>query len=349
MDSEKRSPRKAPGSPARLRDVAALAGVSQGLVSRLLNNDESLTIRDETREAVLRAVRELDYVPNSTASALRRSRTDTFGLGLDHITNPLFRDIVHGAQAAAAELGSALLLIDVEDLEIASGPFDTLIRARRIDGLLLQGGYSTRDLAGTYASRVPTVIVNSPGTALASGVTLQDEEAAVAATRHLLQLGHRRIGFVGGSPGPASEARRRGYVRALQEHDVTPDPSWMIDGGWEGIDGAQAIRELRSRAPTLTAYLAASAVAAMGAMHELTTSGTRVPDDASLIAIHDPWFAELLNPSLSTVALPLRELGYQSVRVLKAQIEGAAPSTFEISDPPPLLITRGSTAATHIH
>src|SRR5690606_6807856 len=106
-----------PRRAARLSDVAARAGVSPGLVSRLLNNDQSLTVRPETREAVLAAVRELDYVPNSSAASLRRSRTDAIALVLDRVTSPVFADVVHGAEEAAAEHGYGLLMADAEEAE----------------------------------------------------------------------------------------------------------------------------------------------------------------------------------------------------------------------------------------
>lgn len=334
----------APRRPARLKDVAALAGVSQGLVSRLLNGDPTLTIRDETRDAVMAAVRDLDYVPNSSASALRRSRTDTVGLGLEHITNPLFRDIVHGAQAAAAEHDTALLLIDVEELTSSPAPFDKLIKARRIDGLMLQGGYSVSDLTSTYAPQIPTVIVNSPGTKAASGVTLEDEAATLIATKHLLALGHRRIGFVGGAPGPATDARYRGFERGLAAAGITPDPRWRITAGWEGRDGVKAMRHHLEGAPRITAYVVASAVAGMGVMHELNEVGLSIPGDISLVTVHDPWFAELLNPPLTTVSLPLFDLGYTSLHTLMDQIAGADPREVRISDPAPVLIQRRSTA-----
>lgn len=331
-----------PSRPARLQDVAARAGVSKGLVSRLLNNDASLTVREETRAAVMRAVHELDYVPNSTASALRRSRTDTIGLGLEHITNPLFRDIVHGAQASASEHGSALLLLETDELSLSPEPFDHLIKASRIDGLLLQGGFGVQDLSERYARRIPTVVVNSPGTPAASGVSLPDEDAARIATEHLASLGHRRIGFVGGALGASNDARLRGFIAGLTGAGLAFNPALAVTAGWEGRDGVAAIRQHLDANEGITGYVVASAIAALGVMHGLATAGLRVPDDVSLVTVHDPWFAELLNPPLTTVALPLYELGYVSMDTLMAQIKGAPARDVLISDPPPRLIVRGS-------
>lgn len=334
-----------PSKPATLKDVAAHAGVSPGLVSRLLNGDANLTIREETREAVLRAVEELDYVPNSTASSLRRARTDTIGLGLDHITNPLFRDIVQGAQAEAAAQGSALLLLDLDELVSSPRPFDRLIAARRIDGLLLQGGYSTEDLADRYALRIPTVVVNSPGAENASGVALEDFAATKMATHHLISLGHRRLGFIGGSRGLATQTRFEGFRAAAQDAGIELDPRYPVIAGWDAADGDDAVEAERARGPLPTAYVVASAVTAMGVIHGLVARGAEVPGDVSVTAIHDPWFAPLLNPSLTTVSLPLFELGRTSVQILLEQISGKPPRNVTITTPRPQLIRRGSTAA----
>ncbi len=329
--------------PARLRDVAELAGVSPGLVSRLLNGDESLTVREETRDAVMRAVAELGYVANSAASSLRRSRTDTIGLALDHVTNPLFRELVRGAQQAATKRGSALLLLDVEDLTNDPHPFTALINARRIDGLLLQGGYSDDAVPASYSSQLPTVIVNSPGDGTAAGVSLQDSLAAEIATAHVLDLGHRNVAFIAGADGPATEARYLGFRTAFVERNLVESPDLYEAGGWDARDGFEATVRLLERGQRPTAYVVANAVSAMGTLRALAAAGIDVPGDASVVAVHDPWFAEMMTPPLTTVSLPLYELGRASVNVLLDQISGEAPQDLIIADPPPQLITRGST------
>jgi LacI family transcriptional regulator len=335
-----------PPRPARIKDVAARAGVSQSLVSRLLNNDANLTVREDTRQAVLDAVRELDYVPDSTATALRKSRTNAIGLVLQHVTSPVFTEIVHGAQRAAADLGCVLLLIDADEVENGSPLFRALIRARRVDGLLLQGGYGSGDeLLKQYASLVPSVIVNSAGTDQAAGVRLEDELAAQLATQHLIDFGHRDLVFVSGPPSLASDVRASGFTEALKRAGIPLSADSVLAGGWEAQEGFDAVQASLARGRRPTGYVVATSGAALGVLSALYQAGIRIPEDASVIGVHDPWFAPYLNPALSTVALPLFELGRRSVEQLMARVSGGRPEDIVIRDPAPQLIIRQSTRA----
>lgn len=337
-----------PRRAARLSDVAARAGVSPGLVSRLLNNDQSLTVRPETREAVLAAVRELDYVPNSSAASLRRSRTDAIALVLDRVTSPVFADVVHGAEEAAAEHGYGLLMADAEEAEKDESFLMGIIKARRVDGLLLQGGYGPRAaMLERYSSAIPSVVVNSMGNTAASGVRLEDDAAARLATRHLVELGHRDIAFVTGTPGPASDARRRGYEEALAAAGLPSRPELVIPGGWQAEDGRRAVEEHLAAHPDAraTGYVVGTSVAALGVISAFAAAGVRVPDDVSVVGIHDPWFAPYLVPALTTVSLPLLALGRRSVEQLITHLKNGKPDEVVITDPPPQLMLRDSTRA----
>ncbi len=335
-----------PRRAARLSDVAARAGVSPGLVSRLLNDDRTLTVRPETREAVLAAVRELDYVPNSSAASLRRSRTDAIALVLDRVTSPVFADVVYGAEEAAAQHGYGLLMADAEEAERDESFLMGIIKSRRVDGLLLQGGYGPRAaMLARYASAVPSVVVNSAGNGSASGVRLEDDAAARLATQHLIELGHRDIAFVTGTPGPASDARRRGYEDALASAGLASRSELTIPAGWQAEDGHHAVERYLRAHPDgrATGYVVGTSVAALGVLSALAAAGIRVPDDASVVGIHDPWFAPYLVPALTTVSLPLFELGRRSVEQLITHLRVGRPDEVVITDPPPLLVLRAST------
>lgn len=332
--------------PARIRDVAALAGVSPGLVSRLLNNDSTLTVRPETRIQVMDAVRELDYVASSAAASLRRNRTDAFGLVLDRVTNPVFADVVHGAEQAATELGCGLLILDAEEVASDAAFLTEVVRSRRVDGLLLQGGYGPdADLLARYSAEIPSVIVNSPGNDVASGVSLEDEAATRLATRHLIELGHREIAFVDGAPGVASDTRRRGFETALRDAGLDVRPERIVEGGWQAQDGHRAVLATDPSSSPVTAYVVATSVVALGVVSALAEARLRVPDDVSVIGIHDPWFAPYLTPPLTTVALPLFELGRRSVLQLMAHLTSGKPPETVITEPAPRLVVRGSTCA----
>lgn len=332
--------RAAPRRPARIQDVADRAGVSPALVSRLLNGDPRLTVRPQTRQHVLAAVDELGYVARSAAASLRRNRADAIGLVLDSVTNPVFTDLVHGAQGAATELGCGLLLLDAQEVVRAPGFLTDVVRSRRVDGLLLQGGYGpAADVLARFAAEVPSVVVNAPGGDAASGVVLQDDRAARLATEHLVGLGHRRIGFVAGAPGHASDTRRRGWQEALRAAGLAPGP--VVGAGWRAEDGRAALLPPASRG--VTAYVVASAVVALGVLSALADQGVRVPEDVSVVAVHDPWFAAHLTPALTTVALPLAELGRRAVLRLMAHLESGTPAQEVVTDPAPRLVVRAST------
>lgn len=332
--------------PARISDVAARAGVSPSLVSRVLNDDPRLRVRPETRAQVLQAVRELDYVPSSAAASLRRNRADALGLVLERVTNPVFADLVHGAEEAATELGCGLLLLDGEEVTRNPGFLGEVVKSRRVDGLLLQGGYGPdAEVLQRFAAEIPSVIVNSPGTDVASGVSLQDTAATALATQHLIELGHREIAFITGDPGSSSDARQRGYESALEAAGHEPRTELVLGGGWQPQAGRRAVRSFVRPSAPVTAVVAASSVVALGALSALAEAKIRVPEDVSVVGIHDPWFAPYLNPPLTTVALPLRELGRQAVLQLMTHLESGKPPDIEITEPHPRLVVRASTCA----
>ncbi len=345
------APRNGPAGPgrrrARIQDVAARAGVSPAVVSRVLNDDPGLTVRPETRAKVTAAVRELGYVPRSAAAALRRDRADALGLVLDRVTNPVFEDLVHGAERAAAEAGCGLLLLDAQEVARTPDLLTRVVRSRRVDGLLVQGGFGPgADAVASLAAEIPTVVVNAPGTGAASGVMVEDARATRVATDHLLGLGHRTVAFVAGAPGYASDTRRAGYEAALRAAGVEVRPELVLGGGWLPEDGRAAVAAVGSgeEGRRVTAYVAATAVLALGVVSALAERGLRVPEDVSVAAVHDPWFAAYLTPALTTVALPLAELGGRAVHQLLEHLGSGRPADTVVTEPAPHLVVRGSTA-----
>lgn len=327
-----------------MEDVALHAGVSQGLVSRVLNQDPTLSIRESTRESILRAVDELGYVPNSVAASLRRSRTNTLGLALDDLTNPQFREIVQGAQSTASAYQCLLLLINVSELAKSPDMFEQFIKSGRIDGLLIQGGYGYDDISSRYGGLIPTVVVNSPGEESMSSVVLDDARAAEIATDHLVSLGHRRIQFIGGAPGRATDRRFEGFQTAARRAGIDVSLDEPVTSGWQTQDGFDVVYNGDADIDSATGIVVASDITAIGVLRALADRGTAVPEDVSVVAIHDAWIAKFLTPPLTTVALPMRALGEKSVAVLMDQIDGAAPTHMIIKEPQPTLLLRSSTA-----
>jgi len=298
----------------------------------------------------MQAVKELDYVPNSAAASLRRGRTNAIGLVLDHATNPVFADLLRGAREAAAEFGYGLLIIDAADAEGDVQFFNDVVKSRRMDGLLLQGGYGpAADTLFRYCAAIPSVIINSAGNSLATGVSLEDALAAQIATEHLIELGHRHVVFVAGASSESSGTRQRGFETAMAAADVALNQTSIVPGGWQASDGYSAVKRTMAAGRPVTAFLMGLAVPAIGALSALAELGLAVPDDVSVVTIHDPWFARYLVPALTTVAVPFHELGRQAVLALMERLDGAEPRDVVVREPAPTLVVRGSTGPARRH
>jgi DNA-binding LacI/PurR family transcriptional regulator/ABC-type glycerol-3-phosphate transport system substrate-binding protein len=333
--------------PVILSTVAERAGVSVSLVSRILTGDPTLRVRADTRERVLKTAAEFNYVPHGAARALRLSRASAVGLVVNDVSNPIHAEIIKGAQQAVSARGQVLLLADASELAESAGSFDRLVGEGRVDGLLWQGsgfGFDA-ELTARASQILPTLLVNSSSLAGVPAIRLQDEAAAGLAVDHLADLGHRRIGYVGGRPGSDLSARRlAGYQNAMRRHGLRTPAEWQVEEEWDAGAGYRAMTRLLQRSPRPTAVLVANVVVATGALAAVGEAGLAVPGDLSVATLHDAWFAEHGSPPLTTVRLPLRSMGQRAVDlVLSGELDEAAQGMV-ITDPAPDLVIRRSTA-----
>lgn len=327
---------------AKLADVARLAEVSPGLVSRILNDDPNLRIREETRARVREAVDRLEYSPHASARALRSARTGLLGFALHHVNDPIYARMVESAQKAAAERGHLLVLLNAEELVTRADSLRDVIRGHRVDGLLIQGGFSADNRGLQELARaVPSVMFNASATAGVRSVRLQDEGAAAMATRHLIDFGHEDIAFVG-APGDSSERRFLAYRETVIAHGL--EPREMIDGTWSADGARAAIEPHLSGSGRATGFVVANTTTAMGVHAGAIAAGLSIPSDVSVVTVHDAWFAPHLSPALTAVSLPLAQVGQTAVEMLIEQIDAPVEGETVIDAPSPELIVRGSTA-----
>lgn len=332
------------GVMASIVEVARAAGVTPGVVSRLLNGDPELRVRPETRERVLAAVRDLEYTPNYAARALRRARVGTLGLAVPGISNPVYNAIVEGAQSAVSERGYVLLLADVLELARDNETFARVMRSGAIDGLIMLRAGSSVDqvVAKVAAERVPTVLVNDRSRTLTS-VGVDDRAGARLATEHLIELGHRDIAQLR-LDGRFSRARDRikGWEDALQAAGLEPDPALIVDGGHTSDAGYAGMQRLLAARRPPTAVFAASVLSAVGAITAAREAGLRVPEDLSVVGYHDVFFAQHLTPALTVVRLALHAMGRTAVQVLLDLLDGRPARHVMVTEPGPELVVRGS-------
>jgi LacI family transcriptional regulator len=299
-----------------LADVAAMAKVDRAVVSRVVNKDPTLNIRPETRQRVLAAIEALGYRPNVTARSLRTARAHMFGLFIPDFTNPVYAEIIKGAEAAAAALGCVLVTGSATGAGLVG--YMDLLGPGRIDGLLLAGSGDDSGLIEQLdRAAVPWIMLNRRSPSVERYVILDDERAARLAVEHLVGLGHRRIAHLAG-PGGADTAQRRfaGYSAAMRAAGLPDGP--IAAAGYTPAGGAAAMAVLLADPSPPTAVFVANVASALGAMDAVRGAGLEIPRMMSIVAVHDLDLASYLAPPLTTVRMPLEELGRRGVSLLSS-------------------------------
>jgi DNA-binding LacI/PurR family transcriptional regulator len=324
-------------APARLRDVADRAGVDPSLVSRVLSGSLPFSIREETRERIVTAAAELDYRPNAQARALRRRRSMLIAMIVPSLSNVVYERIHAGASERAAELGYSLV--------VATGSADDFpdLLHGQVDGLLLAVASKRHaPVVVPRGIRLPIVLINRAEENGLASVTVDDAAGARLATQHLFDLGHRRVGHVAG-PSELDTGRRRltGFLAACREHGCEPDDDLIVEGGYSEQEGFAAMRVLLDRPDRPTAVFVANLQAAIGALAAARQLGLRVPVDVSVASLHDAPLAEYLDSPLTTVRMPLEEMGRRAIDLVLAPRDGAGSVRMES---PPVLVVRDSTS-----
>jgi LacI family transcriptional regulator len=298
-----------------IADVAREAGVDRAVVSKVLSDDPSLRVRDETRQRVKEAAAALAYRPNFHARGLARARAGAIGL-LVPSGNPLIVDIIAGAESVAEERG--LLLWTASHEGELTERYLRLLRSGAVDGALVAGlraGYDAKELF--HDPRVPTLLVNRRSVGAERWIILDDEWAARMATEHLIRYGHTRIGWAGGPAGvDTAERRQDGFRDAMAAADLWLDPTWLVSADYTPEGGAHAVREFLKSDEPPTAIVAADANEGLGVWYELNQRGFSVPGDVSLIALHKLPAEDYRTPAMTCVEMPLFELGRRAVELL---------------------------------
>lgn len=326
----------------RLQDVARSAGVSKSIASRVLNGDPALLVRPETRARVIEAARELHYRPHAAARGLKRAKTGALGLLVPPLTNPVYVRIIRGAFEQALELDFVVLL--VEDVEPGQAEQSTsrLIQAGRIDGLMIASAQPDHPLLDSPSlQRLPHVFVNRAVAGSGRNVVMDEMSASAAALDHLVALGHRRVGHVAG-PRELDTARRRavGFRKHASALSVQAE---VAEGDFGESGGATAARKLLHEHPELTALYASTLSQAVGVFHAAWELQRVVPSDLSVIAYDDMPLADYMRPPLTTIRMPLAELGAAAVEALVSQLSGDEPRDVTVAERPQVVI-RSSTA-----
>lgn len=334
--------------------VAAAAGVSRTTVSHALSG--SRTVRAETRDRVIRAAAELGYTPNRLASGLRRQRTGVIGLSSDRIATTAFAGrIIQGAQDAARERDAVLMVVDSEgDADLEARQLRSLVD-HRVDGILLARMFhqEVERPAALGATRVVLVDAVPAGGWRVPAIAPDEQAIAATAVERLLAAGHRRIAFATTTDAaPASRGREAGFRAALDTAGLDGSRAPVERGSSDAAGGRTAGRLLLDRpdAERPTAVFCFNDQMAMGVYQAAAALGLGVPRDVSVLGVDDlDIVAGALEPALTTIALPHREMGHWGMTTLLDLIDGNDQTAPGMDVPAPLfvrceLVERGSVA-----
>ncbi len=319
------------------QDVANLAGVSRTTVSLVLNDVEGINISSETRQRVIQAAETLGYVPNANAQALASRRAQIIGLLLTrsphHIASDAFITQLLDGLLEVVHQRDMRLLIDILEPEHQKEAYLQLVRAKRIDGILMSGPrFDDQALVALEEDGFPTVLIGQlPQTSFCS-VDVDNCASAKMAVKHLINLGHERIACITNAAPfyTAAADRLKGYCLALEEAGLPYDPVLVRYGDFDMQSGYRQMKDLLEKGDAFTAAFVASDTLALGATAAIQEHGKRIPQDIALVGFDDVAFARYLNPPLTTVHLPVTELARKATQMLIDVLENDLPACKQV-------------------
>lgn len=330
-----------------LKDVARIAGVSVSTVSRVLT--ASPLVNEDTRARVQQAIDALGYRPSRVARRLRRdpARASLIGLVVPDIQNPFFADVVRGVEGVARRHGYVVFLGNSDEDRETERRHLELMRAESVDGLILPPSAEAEpEVTALAGAGVPVVCVDRRlGGDVLDTVVADNVRGAYEAVAHLVRLGHRRIGFIGGRPGlSTSLERRQGYTEALDANGIVLDPSLVREGDSRQATGRRLTRELLDLPSAPTALLVGNNLMTLGALEAIHLLELRIPEDVAIIGYDDMPWALALNPPLTAVRQPGYEMGRCAAELLLQRIlHPGRPPTVHVLRPE--LVVRRSCGA----
>jgi LacI family transcriptional regulator len=334
-----------PRGNVTMSDIAKHVGVSRTTVSLVLNN-RAASVPQRTRQRVLDAARELGFRPDAGARALASRRTGLIGVVTEIVTGPFAAEIIKGVQDEAWSHGQLLLIAATESDPVEERAAIETMLDRRVEGLLYATSWHRAVKIPDIATTVPTVMINCfDEDATYDSIVPDEVEGGYLAAQRLVAAGHRRIAFINLDPTiAAAVGRREGYERALREAGISPDPALVLNGDATADSGYTCATELLDGDHPPTAIFCGNDRMAMGAYDAVREHHLRIPDDISIVGFdNQELIAGYLRPRLTTVALPLAEMGaagLKRLRELKGDTNRERPGTQQLVTCP--LVERAS-------
>jgi DNA-binding LacI/PurR family transcriptional regulator len=287
-----------------MRTVAARAGVSKATVSRVISG--SPLVRPETAALVQRIIDEMHFVPNASATTLKYGRSDMFGIIIANVTNPFFLEFIRDFEALLVSKQHGILLADAEFPDRIESSVRRMLTSQ-VDGVVVMPSDEEFGPYHRLALRnIPVVTIDRRRVEpFVSDISFRFDQGMLEAVSHLHDLGHRRIGLIGGTENlSTSTLRLDAFLAAIRKHKIPHHPEWVVCGNYRVDGGDEKMRELMALRERPSAVIAVNDVMALGALRAAHALGLSVPRDVSIIGFDDIVLADIVSPALTTVHLP---------------------------------------------
>lgn len=317
--------------PVTLQDVADASGYSEPTVSRVLTNSAH-PVSDKARQQILEAARVLGYKPNLAARSLRTDRTGTIGVLVHDIVSPFAAQLVRGIQDALIPHDYICLIVNSDrNREVEEHAIDGLLQ-RPVDGIIFAEYSQMARNARLEQLGKPCIFVYRLFTSQTpNSVAPDDFGGARIAVRHLAALGHTKIGYINGiADWDASHQRMMGWRTEMEVLGLEVRGEWMEQSDWDIERGYEAMSRILTLPERPTAIFAANDFNAVGAIYAVQDAGLKVPDDLAIVGYDNREVTRHVRPQITSVELPLYEMGRIAAEALIAQIKGGAPLEHEI-------------------
>ncbi|MNZ74771.1 Catabolite control protein A [compost metagenome] len=307
-------------------DIAKEAKVSVATVSRVLN--DTAPVKGSTRAKIEELIQKYNFQPNAMARSLLKKETGIIGVIVPDLTNPFFPEVFAGAEQEAQQTGYTFLLSNTIGDYAKESEYLSIMREKRVDGTIFLGGrinlkhceeYLMQELV-QYASVVPTVLVNGSLRKTDLITVATDESAGTAlAIRHLIELGHTEIGFIGGeSHMTTTSIKLRAFRKTMKEEGLEVREDWLLPDSFSIDSGKHQMHKLLAMKERPSAVFCVNDFTAIGAIKAASEAGLSIPGDLSVVGFDDIPLAHHFIPELTTVSQQAHELGRTAVKVLKA-------------------------------
>lgn len=331
---------------ATIKDVALAAGVSVATVSRVLNN--TAPVNEETRKRIQNIINELHYKPSMIARGMRNQQSKVIAIMVPSYENPYHIKLFKYIEQEAKERGYRLILVGMDEGNDSEHESIMELMTRNVDGIILctyLGNKNNIKNIIHLSQTVPIIFMdNFEFDEAISSVVIDGYKGMWEVTKHLLQLGHKRIGYIDGSSGyKVANERRNGYEDCLKEHHISIETELIYYADYEISAGYEACRYFMEECSVRpTAILAANDIMAVGAIGYLREKGYRIPEDVAVAGFDDIYLSKIIVPNLTTYRQPLDRIAEEVVRMLIDKINSPTIEEKQVMIDGELIIRRST-------